>query len=103
MAQTAKQKAWQVAHREKRKEYISKWMMERRAWIDELKLERGCEAEGCGYKRCAAALHFHHRDPKEKSFTIARISRSANIDRLKAEIAKCIVLCGNCHAEKTWG
>ncbi len=52
----------------------------------------------CGYDRCVAALEFHHLDPDAKEFGVAhRGARS--IERLRAEVRKCILLCSNCHAE----
>jgi hypothetical protein len=39
-------------------------------------------------------LDFHHTDPRAKEF---KISQMRTIPRLKAEIAKCIVICANCH------
>lgn len=44
-----------------------------------------------------AVLQFHHRDPKEKRFTLGGAARSKSIAQVQAEIAKCVVLCGNCH------
>jgi hypothetical protein len=56
----------------------------------------------CGYSKCIDALHFHHLDPKTKKFTIT----DAVYNRVKAteeeiyeEIAKCILVCANCHSE----
>jgi hypothetical protein len=56
----------------------------------------------CGYSKCIDALHFHHLDPKTKKFAIT----DAVYNRVKAteqeiyeEIAKCILVCANCHAE----
>jgi hypothetical protein len=52
----------------------------------------------CAYDRCAAALEFHHLDPNRKEFGLSR--RGAHsIERLRAEVRKCILLCSNCHAE----
>lgn len=43
-------------------------------------------------------LQFHHRDPAEKEITIAFTVRNKwTLDRVQAEIAKCDVLCANCH------
>lgn len=59
------------------------------------------EAKAGGCERCPetepACLDFHHVTGT-KEFTIAR-GRSTNVSepRLRAEIAKCIVLCANCH------
>lgn len=43
-----------------------------------------------------ACLEFHHRDPADKLFTIAHnVQRSTSV--LLEEIAKCVVICSNCH------
>jgi transposase-like protein len=53
----------------------------------------------CGYDRCVAALHFHHLDPSQKSFTLALGGNTRSLDKVRAEASKCVVLCANCHAE----
>lgn len=58
----------------------------------------GCCA-ACGYDRFQAALQFHHLDPAEKSFGISSRGFSHGIDRAREEARKCVLLCGNCHAE----
>ena len=67
-----------------------------------LKTDRGCLR--CGYNTCAAALHFHHRDPTAKTHNVAILMHKQNGSwpRLEREIAKCDILCANCHAEQTW-
>lgn len=67
------------------------------AWMDALKLERGCDR--CGYATCPAALEFHHRNPAAKLFAVGQHPRMAR-SRVEAEIAKCDLLCANCHAEE---
>ena len=63
------------------------------AFIDSVK-ER-CLHCGITDKR---VLTFHHRDPKMKSFPIAIGARHTySLAKLKAEVAKCDVLCFNCH------
>jgi hypothetical protein len=53
----------------------------------------------CGFAGHHAALHFHHRDPSEKEFSLSRaLTIGVSKDRILAEIAKCDVLCANCHA-----
>ncbi len=52
----------------------------------------------CGYDRCAAALQFHHLDPAEKEFRLGS-GRTWSWSKLKAEVDKTILICGNCHAE----
>ena len=69
-----------------------------RSRLNRIKLQRGCEQ--CGYCQHPAALQFHHL--ADKSFNVSAYAGRAE-DQLLAEIAKCIVLCANCHAERTWG
>jgi hypothetical protein len=57
----------------------------------------GGKCEICGYNKCVGALQFHHKDPKEKEFRISGISISW--DKIKTELAKCALLCANCHME----
>ena len=45
-------------------------------------------------------LTFDHRDPKEKLDDVSRLKRKS-IEVMKTEIAKCDVVCFNCHAIRT--
>jgi hypothetical protein len=59
----------------------------------------GCIVCGEVVSKC---LDFHHRDPGTKSFTIGKaMQRSVTPEALRAEIAKCDVMCANCHLEET--
>ena len=53
----------------------------------------------CGYNRCERALVFHHRDPSEKRFALSRTGMTHTPAEIAAEVAKCDLLCANCHAE----
>lgn len=60
-----------------------------------LKAERGCLY--CA-ERHPAALDFHHRDKATKSENIARMCDKARTEKaIATEIAKCDVICANCH------
>jgi hypothetical protein len=61
--------------------------------------EAGGRCTLCGYDRSPAALHFHHRDPSQKAFSLGVRGITRGIDRLREEAAKCVLLCANCHAE----
>jgi len=51
----------------------------------------------CGYNKCVDCLEFHHVEPKYKRFNVRKstITRKGLVD----ELAKCILLCPNCHKE----
>ena len=57
----------------------------------------------CGYRRCFAALQYHHNRPGEKDFSIStflqRAFNKTNQTILLRELGKCLCLCANCHAE----
>ena len=82
-----------------------------RAIVDAIKLARGCEDPFChGYPRVASALQFDHIDPTTKYRTrTGRLVHLADmikggryaLSTIMAEIAKCRVLCANCHAVHT--
>lgn len=81
-----------------RSEHAYNITIKRRALKKMLIEYKGGKCERCGYNKCSRALEFHHLDPSIKDFSISKhINR--DIDKLKAEVDKCILLCSNCHAE----
>lgn len=64
-----------------------------RAIADEFKMERGCSR--CGYREHPVALDLHHVDGERKEFSVS--GQIASLKRLREELAKCEVLCANCH------
>lgn len=70
---------------------------EKKRWVDEIKSTLKCEK--CGENHIAT-LDFHHIDPNEKEFGIARNYFSK--EKILKEIEKCVVLCSNCHRKLHW-
>ncbi len=66
-------------------------------WIKQLKLDSGCV--DCGYAENPVALQFDHIGD-DKEFTIAD-NLTCSTERLEAEVAKCEVVCANCHHIRT--
>lgn len=72
----------------------------RRKKVKELLVqEAGGRCVVCGYDRHLGALQFHHLDPAKKSFGIAHRGFTRGIASARLEVAKCVLLCANCHAE----
>jgi hypothetical protein len=66
-----------------------------RSWLDEYKKALQCGR--CGFADYRA-LEFHHPAGQEKDFNVADMIRSGLSRRaILQEIARCIVLCSNCH------
>lgn len=59
---------------------------------------KGGKCQNCGYNKSYAAIQFHHRDPKTKSFSLAH-PNTRSWEKVKAELDKCDIVCSNCHAE----
>jgi transposase len=53
----------------------------------------------CGYDRSLSGLHFHHLDRASKAFALSRQGVTRSLESARAEAAKCVLLCSNCHAE----
>lgn len=71
----------------------------RRLVKETLVAEAGGACRLCGYDRDVRALEFHHLDPARKDFGLAAGGAYRSLERLRAEVSKCILLCSNCHAE----
>jgi len=67
--------------------------------IHDYQLEKGCV--DCGYNKHPAALEFDHVNSEEKRFNIGEEVGCLSREELWAEIAKCEVVCANCHAIRT--
>jgi transposase-like protein len=53
----------------------------------------------CGYDRHIGALQFHHRDGELKAFGLGDRGLTRSLEAVRAEAAKCVLLCANCHSE----
>lgn len=54
----------------------------------------------CGNKFPTCCMQFDHRDPAQKTHNVSRL-RSAAMATLMTEVAKCDVVCANCHFIRT--
>jgi transposase len=75
---------------------VSAWRRRTKAKLVE---EAGGKCRLCGYNTHQGALEFHHLNPAEKSFALSLRGVTRSIGALRAEAAKCVLLCANCHAE----
>ena len=90
---------WYPAHNKERIQETKDRRTELQEWYTKYKATLHCE--NCGEWR-PECLQFHHRDPRQKEFNISEwIRNGVSLETLRAEIAKCDVLCANCHAIET--
>ncbi len=45
-------------------------------------------------------LEFHHRDRKDKTFSVGGSAWNTTVERFNQEVAKCDLLCDECHKRK---
>ena len=82
----------QDAYDIKRKKELVEWMRSQKVSCSE-----------CGFDN-PLALDFHHREGTEKEFAVSTAAATGfSRERISAEIAKCDVLCANCHRIKHRG
>lgn len=78
----------QIALVQKNRDKIQQWMFELK---QTLKCNRCPESHW-------ACLDFHHTDPATKDIALSHVSQMGwGKEKIFAEIAKCEVLCANCH------
>lgn len=81
----------------KKEERLAKRKIKRertRRWMRELK---SVPCADCKRSFDPVCMDFDHKNPRNKEFEIGRNANEMNFERLKQEIAKCDVVCANCH------
>lgn len=69
-------------------------------YVQDIKISNPCT--DCKKNYSYYVMQFDHLDPNTKVANVATmVSQGASIERLKKEIAKCELVCANCHAERT--
>lgn len=85
----------------KQSEAVKNW---RRRFRERVRLSLGGKCVCCGYEKCPIALEAHHIDPSGKDFTFADIrANPIALEKLRVELAKCALVCSNCHSEIHYG
>lgn len=80
--------------------YMVAAVSRRRRRLKEMAIElKGSKCHFCGYNRCAGALEFHHVDENTKNFDLSTKGLTRSWNKIKEELAKCVLVCANCHRE----
>jgi hypothetical protein len=56
----------------------------------------------CGGTFPFFVMQFDHRDPREKKYVVSLMVGRVGRDTILAEVAKCDVVCANCHRQRTY-
>lgn len=89
-------KKWQKENKELCSSIRKKRYNKKRKFL--VSYKKGLKCQVCG-ESDSVCLVFHHRNPKEKDFYVGCSVSGYSLERIMKEIAKCDVLCANCHAK----
>ena len=89
--------AFSQEERERKKNNRNRLVNKSRDYVYEYLLSHPCIM--CGETN-PIVLEFDHRNPDEKDGNVSELFKFS-LEKVKAEIAKCDVLCANCHRIKT--
>jgi hypothetical protein len=76
---------------------------DKQRYVDTVKVQKGSCAD-CGLlceEWNVVMFAFDHLDPSQKSFALSK-ARAHTFEDIDTEIAKCELVCHNCHAFRTW-
>lgn len=100
----AKQKAAQARYFQENRDRLREAQNSRRSLMrrraHEIKALTPCK--DCGETFPHYIMQFDHLPQFEKAFNVSMISRCPSMEALMEEIAKCDVVCSNCHAHRTF-
>jgi hypothetical protein len=89
------QKKWYSSNREKQIKRNAEIRDTKITWLKEYKKKLKCSQCEENHPAC---LEFHHTNPSNKIDGVSQmVMRNKSLENIKLEIAKCIVLCSNCH------
>ena len=90
---------WYAKHKDRHYEYYRKKQERNKALLKKLK-DKPCM--DCGVKYPHYVMDFDHRDPETKTKNISRML-TTSVKTIMDEVAKCDLVCANCHRERTYG
>lgn len=87
--------------REQNKERVAQHRLAAREKVKNyLRQLKDVPCQDCGIKYPYYVMDFDHRDPETKEYAPARLCDSS-MATVEKELAKCDVVCANCHRERT--
>jgi hypothetical protein len=91
-------KSYRSRNKAKYNAYMRVWTQKKRQYLYDIK---DVPCLDCGNKFHPACMEFDHREDEIKLFNIGRLS-DWNKNNIEAEIAKCDIVCANCHNLRTF-
>ncbi len=87
-----------AAKARRRERYRQRWEVN----IELLRRLREVPCVDCGRDLPWFVMQFDHRDPSTKTGEVTRMAGRASTARIMEEVAKCDIVCTNCHRDRTY-
>lgn len=92
------QKVYYANNAKKRKTEVALRRKNIRRWYDDVRRKTNCSKCGLSGETCPWLLEYHHRVPGTKIAGVSHlVSNGYSRKRIEEEMAKCDILCSNCH------
>lgn len=93
-------KTYNKANRPKKALRDSFRRAEAKAYVDKIKAQTPCA--DCRQRFHPVAMDFDHGDSPKTRGVAVMVGSGYRLDLIKSEIAKCEIVCANCHRVRTW-
>jgi len=97
--------AWKRDYYQRNREkYVDRALAQKAKLRDVLRAAKDRPCQDCGRAYPPYVLDFDHREGEQKLFNVSSLNahRWVSVRQLEAEIAKCDLVCANCHRERTY-
>ena len=92
---------WHQRNKERRRQTIRLRRSSKRQYVYDLKEDKSCL--DCGIKYPPYVYDFDHLPQFKKSFPLSSTGmRDKSMEEIIAEVAKCELVCANCHRHRTY-
>lgn len=99
-----KNKEWYQLHKsEHKKRVYAERKIEREQVRQYVNLIKTAPCSDCNNTFPPYVMDFDHRDPSKKKENVASMTTNYSLTMVKEEIAKCDLVCANCHRIRTHG
>ncbi len=98
--QKAASRRYYEAHKE---EYFARNLAKKKAIREWIQSQKNRPCMDCGQRYPHYVMDFDHRPDEEKLYEPTRLYVQQSWKKARAEVAKCDVVCANCHRERTFG
>lgn len=96
----AKRKEWYENNKDRHRAGVKLSKLRRQSVVNEAKAK---PCTDCGVTYPYYVMEFDHLDPSQKTQGVNFLMKAGSLQAILEEIAKCEVVCANCHRERTHG